>query len=66
MQLEANASALRLDFEMDPASLTRTTHHFARRTRLPLVVSRSLVLQALGLEAERFERALPMHDTCAD
>ena len=66
MQLEANASAHRLDFEMDPGSLTRTTNHFARRTQLPIPVSRSLVLQAVGLEGRDREGIMPLHDTNSD
>jgi len=66
MQLEADASAIRLDYEMDPGSLVRRTTHFARRTRLPLTVSKSLVLQALGLEGLDRDDVVPMYETASD
>ncbi|MCR9164171.1 MAG: hypothetical protein ACE37F_24570 [Nannocystaceae bacterium] len=66
MQLEAEASAIRLDYELDPGSLCRRTKHFAQRTRLPLLVSRSLVLQAVGLEDEVRAEPASVHDTIGD
>lgn len=66
MQLEANASKIRLDYELDPGSLSRHTHSFAQNTRLPIPVSRSLVLQALGLDALDLEPVVGLHDTHSD
>lgn len=66
MQLEANASEIRLNLELDPASLNRHVHSLAKTARLPLPVSRSLVLQAVGIE--RFDGVgnLPMLETNSD
>lgn len=66
MQLEANASEIRLNYELDPGSLSRHTHSFAQNTRLPLPVSRSLVLQALGLESLDREPIVGLHETQSD
>ena len=66
MQLEANASEIRLNYELDPGSLTRHTHSFAQNTQLPLLVSRSLVRQAVGLETLDREPAGGLHDTQSD
>lgn len=66
MQLEANASEIRLNYELDPASLSRHTHSFARNTRLPIPVSRSLVLQAVGLDSLDREPVGGLHDTQSD
>lgn len=64
MQLEANASEIRLNYELDPGSLSRHTHSFAQSTRLPLPVSRSLVMQAVGIENCGYIAGL--HDTQSD
>ncbi|MGH1343652.1 MAG: hypothetical protein ACRBN8_18990 [Nannocystales bacterium] len=66
MQLEANASEIRLNYELDPASLSRHTHSFAQNTKLPLPVSRSLVRQAVGLEALDREPVVGLYDTQSD
>lgn len=66
MQLEANASEIRLNYELDPGSLNRHTHSFAQNTRLPLPVSRSLVLQAVGLDTLDREPVVGLHDTQSD
>ncbi len=66
MQLEASASEIRLNYELDPQSLGRHTHSFALSTRLSLSVSRSLVLQAVGLESLEREREVGLFDTQAD
>lgn len=66
MQLEANASEIRLNYELDPGSLSRHTHSFAQNTRLPLPVSRSLVLQAVGLDSVDQECTGGLHDTQSD
>ncbi len=49
-ELEAESAAVRLEYELDPGSLARRTQHFSERTRLSVSVSRSLVLQAVGLD----------------
>ncbi|MEM6292024.1 MAG: hypothetical protein AAGA54_12190 [Myxococcota bacterium] len=49
-ELEAESAAVRLEYELDPRSLVRRTQHFSERTRLSVSVSRSLVLQAVGLD----------------
>ncbi len=64
--LEAEAAAIRLDYELDPGSLSRRTTHFANRTRLPIPVSRSLVLQAVGLEGESCCDRVSAHETSSD
>lgn len=66
MQLEANASEIRLNYELDPGSLSRHTHSFAQNTRLPLPVSRSLVMQAVGLEGFEPGPVVGLHDTQSD
>lgn len=66
MQLEANASEIRLNYELDPASLRRHTDSFAQNTQLPIPVSRSLVLQAVGLDSVEREPAAGLHDTQSD
>jgi len=66
MQLEANASEIRLNYELDPGSLSRHAHSFAKNTQLPLPVSRSLVRQAVGLEALDREPVGGLHDTQSD
>ena len=66
MQLEANASAIRLDVELDPGSIHRHVHSLAQMARLPLPVSRSLVLQAVGLDDLDDAPAVPLHETSSD
>lgn len=66
MQLEANASEIRLDVELDPASLHRHVHSLAQMARLPLPVSRSLVLQAVGLDNLDHTPAISLHETKTD
>lgn len=66
MQLEANSAQIRLDLELDPASLNRHARDLATTARLPLVVSRSLVLQAIGLEGLDRSPAGQLHETNAD
>lgn len=65
-ELEANASAIRLDLELDPGCLNRHAHSLAKTARLPLPVSRSLVLQAVGLESLDGAGNLSLLDTNAD
>ncbi len=66
MQLEANAAAIRLDLELDPASLNRHAHSLSKTARLPLPVSRSLVLQAVGLENLDRAPKVPLLETKSD
>ena len=66
MQLEANAAEIRLDVELDPGSLHRHVHSLAQTARLPLLVSRSLVLQAVGLEDLDHAPAVPLLETKGD
>lgn len=66
MQLEANASEIRLNYELDPGSLSRHTHSFAQNTRLPLPVSRSLVMQAVGIEGFECGQVVGLDDTQSD
>ncbi|MCR9162938.1 MAG: hypothetical protein ACE37F_14565 [Nannocystaceae bacterium] len=66
LQLEANASAIRLDLELDPASINRHAHSLAQTARLPLPMSRSLVLQAVGLERLDGAGNVSLHDTSSD
>jgi|GEM_PF-2537771 len=65
-QLEANASAIRLDLELDPGCLNRHVHSLAKTARLPLPVSRSLVLQAVGVDDLDRLPVMPLHETNAD
>lgn len=66
MQLEANASEIRLDLELDPASINRHAHSLAQTARLPLPMSRSLVLQAVGLDSLEGAGNLPLLETNSD
>ena len=65
-QLEANASEIRLDLELDPASINRHAHSLAQTARLPLPVSRSLVLQAVGLGSLDGAGNSPLLETNSD
>ena len=62
----ARLALVEQDLELDPASINRHAHSLAQTARLPLPVSRSLVLQAVGLGSLDGAGNSPLLETNSD